>query len=120
MAEGELNNTLKKVKVCLRNIIHNPKSEVWHVKNQGNFEVYILKAHPIDSYAKFLSEIENATKKKRSIMVPSQLLPSSYVLHIMSDKVVGIQGGNNNSTIMCVAGLGQCRVHYRSLGLLKA
>jgi hypothetical protein len=99
MAEGELDDVLKKVEERLRNIIHNLKSEVRRVKNQGNFEVYILKTHPTDSYAQFSSEIENATEKQRPIMVPSQLLLSSYVLH-MSDTGdqmdVGILGWNNN------------------------
>lgn len=84
----------------IHHIIHMPKSAVWPVECQGNFESYILKAHSNDPYAAFLNKIADPPPGAVPILIakPTQVLVQAYLCY-MSDKgdtmQTGVEGHGN-------------------------
>jgi hypothetical protein len=98
--ETNFDGHLKAVEERLRNMSYLKKSGPWRITNQGNFECYVLKAHPTDPYSKFLLEIENSQPgmARIEILRPSQRLIQSYICHMSDegDKMnVGVEGRTN-------------------------
>jgi hypothetical protein len=95
----ELDNHLQKVQERLRHLPRCANSEPWRVENQGNFECYVLKAHPQAPYARFLERIQTPKPgQKERLLKPSHVLVGAYIMH-MSDEGdtmdLGIDGRKN-------------------------
>jgi hypothetical protein len=93
----------------MRNVEHYPKSHKQRVEMFGNFECFVLKAHPKHKYADFFNKIADATHPGPPIafMPPPDILIESYVLYVrgteLGDNIPGRY--NKYNSIRCYLGM---------------
>jgi hypothetical protein len=80
----------------LRQMPYKKDSDPWRVECQGNFECFVLKAHPNSNYAKFLTLLDDWTEPVM-IESPSNVVIASYIMHMADEGLsMGIEGRGNS------------------------